>query len=473
MSETTIRENLAIDFLDAYMQLVLAMAWQHRRSEGLVRLKELAEAVEQRLKGWGPLFEEPRALGVAKIQVLLSLQRTRNRGQIDILWTMNPRGVDLQAISSELFSRLSSEIRAAATAIRGQRQHHALDAIVDNLSRAIRGLSAEISFPLFAPELVALVLNLSEEPESRQAAIASQKLKDYLWKAEEIARDTFRTAIAVTSSELAEQAFGIDLEIDQSFGWDTLASYIYESPLRFIRKYALFNALGYVSDARFLSTHSKNTFPNLDELRRLFTPSMLWATGLAMQGRDAEDRRLARLIQSPKDSLVKSLTRDPARADAFMITVPQDVKDEELEKVIAKLLFRLSKRRRRASNIAPDVVPDFRSEFSGALRSIMERQGVQRRLFLSKKQILLCACGLVAEEVYRRRMHISGKSIVDGAKLTTREDVDEYVSTLVHAEGFSYTAETLRRNRSRFRKEFLNSIPEIFDLKLRPSPSRS
>lgn len=467
------QENSTIDFLDAYMQLVLAMAWQHRRSEGLVRLKELAEAVEQRLKGWAPLFEEPRALYVAKTEVLLSLQRTRKRGRIDILWTMNPRGVELQAISPELFSRLSCEIRAAATTIRGQRQQRALDAIIESLSRAIRALSADISFPLFAPEMIVLVLNLSEEPESRQAAIASQKLKDYLWKAEEIARDTVRTAIAVTSSELAEQAIGIDLEIDQSFDWDTLASYIRETPLRFIRKYALFNDLGYVSDARFLSKHSKNTFPNLDELRRLLTPSILWATGLTMQGRDAEDRRLARLIQSPKDSLSKPLTRDPARGDTFTITVPQDIKDEELEQVIAKLLFRMSKRRRLASNIAPDVVPDLRSEFSGALRSIMERQGVQRKLFSSKKQILLCACGLVAEEVYRRRLHISGKSIVDGAQLTTREDVDEYVSTLIYAEGFSYTAETLRRNRSRFRKEFLESVPEIFDLKLSPSPSPS
>lgn len=466
------KEDLAIDFLDAYMQLVLAMTWQHRRSDGLVRLKELAEAVEQRLKGWAPLFEEPRALGVAKIQVLLSLQRIRNRGQLDILWTMNPRGVDLQAISPELFSRLSSEIRAAAITIRGQRQHHALDAIVDNLSRAIRALSIEISFPLFAPELVVLILNLSKEPESRQAEIASQKLKEYLGKAEKIARDTVRTSIAVTSSELAEQAFGIDLEIDQSFDWDTLVSYICESPLTFLRKYALFNVLGYVSDARFLFTHSKKTLPNLDELRCLLTPSMLWATALTMQGRDAEDRRLARLIQNPKDSLVNPLTRDPARADAFTITVPQDIKDEELEQVIAKLLFRLSKRRRRASNIAPGIAPDFRSEFSGALRSIMERQGVQRRLFSGKKQILLCACGLIAEEVYRRRLHISGKSIVGDTEITTREDVDEYVSTLIHAEGFSYSAETLRRNRSRFRKEFLESVPEIFDLKVRPSPIR-
>jgi hypothetical protein len=103
----------------------------------------------------------------------------------------------------------------------------------------------------------------------------------------------------------------------------------------------------------------------------------------------------------------------------------------------------------------------------------MERQGVQRRLFASKKQILLCACGLLAEVLYDRRSHISGKSIVDGAKLTTREDVDEYAAKLLHAEGFSYTAETLRRNRSRFRKEFLEAIPKIFDLKLRPGPSRS
>jgi hypothetical protein len=469
MSEAKNLENSAVDFLDANMQLVLAMAWQNRRNDGLVRLKELAEAVEQRLKGWAPSFEEPRALGVAKMQILRSLQRTRNRGQRNILWTMNPHGVDLQAISPELFSRLSSEIRAAATTIRGQRQRHALDAIVGNLSRFILGLSAEISFPLFAPELVALVLNLSEEPESRQAAIASQKLKDYLWKAEKIAGDTVGTAIAVISSELAEQACGIDVEIDQSFDWDTLASYICESPLRFVRKYALLNALGYVSDARFLSTHSKKTFPNLDELRRILTPSLLWATGLAMQGRDAEDRRLARLIQSPKDPLVTPLTRDLARPDAFTITVPQDVKDEELERVIGKLLFRLSRRRKRASNIAPDVVPDLRSEFSGALGSIMERQGVQRRLFSSKKQILLCACGLVAEEVYHRRSHISGKSIVAGAQLTTREDVDEYVSKLIRAEGFSYAAETLRRNRSRFRKDFLESVPEMFDLKLSPS----
>ncbi|WP_208934012.1 hypothetical protein [Paracidovorax avenae] len=465
------KEDSAIDFLDAYMQLVLAMTWQHRRSDGLMRLKELAESVEQRLEGWAPLFEDPRALHVAKSQVLLSLQRIRNRGQADILWTMNPHGVDLQAVSPELFCRLSSEIHAAAVTTTEHLQHHSLDAKVDILSRATRALSTEISFPLFAPEYVVLILNLSKEPELRRSALASQKLKDYLRKAEKIAKDTVRTAIAVTSSELAEQAIGIDLEIDQSFDWDTLASYS-ETPLTFLRQYAMFNELGYVSDARFLFKRSKKPSLYLDELRRLWTPSMLWATGLMMQGRDAEDRRLAKLIQNPKGPLVNPLTRDPARADAFTVTVPQDIKDEELEQVIAKLLFRLFKRRRGASNSAPGSLPDHRSEFSGALRSIMERQGVKRRLFSGKKQILLCACGLIAEEIYRRRLHLSGKSIVGGTEITTREDADEYVSLLIHDVGFSYSAETLRRNRSRFRKDFLESVPGIFGLKVRPRPIR-
>jgi len=60
--------------MDAYLQLLLALTWQHNQGDGLQRVVALREQVKQKLDEYPHVFESKRERRIAASQILNSLQ---------------------------------------------------------------------------------------------------------------------------------------------------------------------------------------------------------------------------------------------------------------------------------------------------------------------------------------------------------------------------------------------------------------
>jgi hypothetical protein len=102
-------------------------------------------------------------------------------------------------------------------------------------------------------------------------------------------------------------------------------------------------------------------------------------------------------------------------------------------------------------------------EIPKALWGLVEGYGIRRKVILTKKDLMPCLAGLMAENIYSAREKNKPKRR-DGSLVKTLEDCYALTVELLASHGFTYSEASLKKGRTRFRKKYLEKIPEILDL---------
>ena len=194
-----------------------------------------------------------------------------------------------------------------------------------------------------------------------------------------------------------------------------------------------------------------------DVFHKEMTIWFLRVSTLMFSGDDREPRILRRSIVDSERADVRVYGKQVL--DSLVLIVPTNDEAHDIEKQLSLLLLKLdSKWRKRNVDLVESA--KFLESLPATLRDLVVSHGLRRKVIRSKKTLLFCLAGLLAENVYRYR-HKHKKSL-EAKGIRTRADSDEYVAELLKEHGFHYSAETLRRKRSQWRREFLERVPEIF-----------
>lgn len=459
-------ESAAISFMDAQLQLLLAITWQHGEGDGLTPFDDLAISVKERVAGCPEIFQSETDQEIAGLQILDALQEARRLPETDRVghllggWAILPTNTDLALLHREteaphLIAR--TFVAEAKKDLDARFDHRAIAA---RLRRGIRALGEHERFPFYVPALAECFMELAIRPGHVTDEEITLEVSRYEKEAERIATDKQRIKRNEIVAELLPAAERICLQIDQSYSWGDLAiNSRGMTSLSILRRYTQLNYHGLVTDAHFSSKSVKTPIIPADIYKREMTIWFLRASALMYSGTDKETRILRRSIVDSERSNVRVYGKRVL--DSLVLIVPLDDETHDIEKQLALLLIKLdSSWRKRDVDLTKSA--RFLEKLPASLCDLVVSHGMRRKVIRTKKDLLFCLAGLIAENVYRyRHRHVK---LLEAKGRRTRTDIDEYVAELLKEHGFHYSAETLRRKRSQWRREFLERVPEIFGL---------
>jgi hypothetical protein len=456
------KERAAIDLIDAYLQLLIAFTWQHMQSDGIVRLKKLEKMVIQKLEGFPHIFKTEHERSIARMQILDSLQDERRRlkseGPNHMLyqWTTIPSNIDLPCLhqqSEDSFFKAVSMLVSAARVhvdLRVTRRE-----LTNWISGAVSAMAEDLGVPLYVPALTDLTVYLANLPGRITASALRNELSRYRQVAERLAENKKLMIRSIIVSELKTLTEDIHLQIDQSYSWSDLAYFAKETSLKALNWYMQLNLHGVVRDGHFSSNIVRKEAMSSADFESVNTPWIIRGLTLMMTGDDRVTKYMNRYIVDTERVDVRVKGRRVS--NSLMLLVPYgDSPELDIEHQLAVFLSRLS-------TILKDRYVDqnksatFLESLSLDLSQFIENHFARRKIIHTKKDILFCLAGLIAEIIYRYKDK-NNIILSDGRQLRTRTDADEYTAALLTEHGFHYKAETLRRGRSRFRRDFLGSV---------------
>lgn len=459
-------ESAAVSLMDAKLQFLLAITWQHEKGDGLTRLDDLAKSVKQKVAECSEFFESERDKEIAERQILDALQETRRLPEAERVehflggWAVLPTNTNLARLHQEtaaphLIAR--TLVTEAKSDFEARADHRAIAA---RLRRCISELGKQEQFPFHVPALAACIMRLARRPGRVTEEEITVEVAHYEKEAERIAADRQRIKRNELVAELIPDAERICLQIDQSYAWSNLAINARKmTSLSIIGIYTQLNYYGLVCDARFSPKAVKTPIIPDDVFHQEMTIWFLRASALMYSGDDRETRILRRSIVDSQRKDVRVYGKQVR--DSLVLIVPVNDETHDIEKQLSLLLLKLDYKWRKC-NVDLVESAKFLENLPATLRDLVVSHGMRRKVIRTKKTLLFCLAGLIAENVYRYR-HTQTKSL-KAKGICTRADVDEYVAELLREHGFQYSAETLRRKRSQWRREFLERVPEVFGL---------
>jgi hypothetical protein len=470
MPKLTNSERAAIDLMDAYLQLLLALTWQNMQSDGVGRLIELKKLVTQKLEAYPHVFNTEHERSIATMRILNSLQDERRRLELERpnnmlhQWTTIPSNIDLPSLhrkSEYSFFKTAKVLVSAARARIHVDSGVTRPELTNWISEGVSAMAEDLGVPLYVPALIDLTLYLANLPGGFTSTILRNELSLYWQVAERLAENKELIIRSMVVSELKASADDISLRIDQSYSWADLASFAKETSLKALGWYTQLNLHGRVQDGHFSSNIvSKKAMPSAD-FESVSTPWFIRGLTFMMSGDDHDTRRVNRYIVDTERADVRVKGRRVS--NSLMLLVPyEDSRELDIEHQLAVFLFRLNRvMSDRHDGLNKPMT--FLEGLSPDLRQFAENHYVRRKIIHTKKELLFCLASLIAENIYRYRDK-NNTILSDGRPLRTRTDADEFTIALLKEHGFHYKAETLRRGRSRFRRDFLERVPAIFGL---------
>ena len=452
--------------MDAELQLLLALTWEQEQGDGLKQLRKLSKLVEEKVGESSHIFEAKRDRDIAVWKILEALQ---NANRIDIErngllhslldWSTSPVDRDLLRLHRETkapFQVALGLVREAKEAI-DDRVPKRL--VAQEMRSRIRLLGEREQFPFHVPALAACIMAIASRPGRILQSELAAEVENYERGVEGIVADSARIKRMELVAELLPSAKKIRLKIDQSYSWGDLANYSGRTSLKALSLYTQLNHYGYVSDARFSQQRVVVKILPANFFHSQFNICFLRASTLMFSGDDREARILRRSIVDSERADVR--VHGKRVLDSLVLLVPLDDTKHDIERQLALFLMQLNTAWRRR-HMEPKESAEFLEKLPSSLRDLVISHGMRRKIASSKKTILYCLAGLIAENAYRYRHQHEAQLGAKGIK--TRADVDDYVARQIHKYGFQYSAETLRRRRARWRREFLDRVPEIFGL---------
>lgn len=450
--------------MDAFLQLLLAKTWQHTQSDGLIKLTKLSKMIRHEIDAHAKVFESERERSLALSQILRALQVSKEYPEtsgptlVHQHWTILPLDIDLadrhRQTERQHFHAVAHLISTTTAFMQSRPGRQVTEKWVDG---AIRAMGEDLSLPIFIPALTDLIIHFATRPGRLPIPALNMELQRYRKTAIELASNRKVMIRAQIVSDLRPMASGIDLQIDQSFDWDQLTNHAKDTTLSALRYYAQLNANGHVSDARFSHNAMLETRMSRTEFA-IFTPKFIRAMTISMQGRDLRTRTMEKTIIDTERSDVR--VNDRRVRKSLILVIPYDEPDFDIELHLALSLQRLDMKSRQHKEAQSEDVHEWIPE---SLHPLIEAHGMRRKIVHNKKTMLFCLAGLLAENIYRYRAQYT-TTLQNGTLLKTRAHADEYTAELLRKYGFHYSAESLRRGRSRFRKDFLDRVPIIFGL---------
>jgi len=452
--------------MDAKLQLLLAITWQHGEGDGLTRFDDLAKSVKEKVAGCSEIFESDRDQEIAELQILDSLQEARRLPEaerVDRLlggWTMLPTNTDLAQLHRETAAPYLIARIFVAEARKGFEARVDHRAIAARLRREISALGKHERFPFYVPALAECFMELARRPGHVTDAEITLEVARYEKEAERLAADKQRIKRNEIVAQLLPAAEQISLQIDKSYSWGDLAINARGmTSLNTLGIYTQLNYHGLVTDARFSPKSVKTPIIPADTFQKEMTIWFLRVSALVYSGDDRETRILRHSIINSERADVRIYGKPVL--NSLVLLVPLDAEEHDIEKQLALLLIKLdSSWRRRDVDLAKSA--RFLEKLPVSLRDLVVSHGMRRKIIRTKKTLLFCLAGLIAENIYRyQHKHVK---FLEAKGRRTRADIDEYVAGLLKERGFQYSAETLRRKRTQWRREFLERVPEIFGL---------
>lgn len=453
--------------MDAELQLLLAMTWEHEQGNGLTQLRNLSELVKQKVRESSHIFEKERDQETAAWTILNSLQHANNRSADEkglsyslLDWSISPANKDLLRLHRETKAPFSVAVALAMEAKAAIDDRVPKGRIMQEMRRRIRLIGEREQFPFHVPALAACIMAIASRPGRIVQSELIADVESYEKGVESIATDSARIKRMELVAELLPTAQQIRLKIDQCYSWSDLAHFDgRRTSLKALAYYTQLNHYGYVADARFSPQRvAVNIIPS-DLFHSQFNIWFLRASTLMFSGDDRETRILRRSIVDSERANVR--VYDKRVLDSLALLVPLDDPKHDIGRQLALFLMRLNLEWKKRQ-IEPKDSAEFLEKLPVSLRDLVISHGMRRKIVSSKKTILYCLAGLIAENVYRYRHQY--KDLLVPLRIKTRADVDDYVAKRIYEHGFQYNAETLRRRRAKWHREFLDRVPEIFGL---------
>ncbi|TCF97942.1 hypothetical protein BZM27_55280, partial [Paraburkholderia steynii] len=101
------------------------------------------------------------------------------------------------------------------------------------------------------------------------------------------------------------------------------------------------------------------------------------------------------------------------------------------------------------------------NEIPKALWGLVEGYGMWRKVILTKKDLLFCLAGLMAENIYHARARNKPKR-KDGTPVKTLEDCYLLTVELLASHGFTYSAATLKKEEHGFAASIWRKSPRYW-----------
>lgn len=452
--------------MDAQLQALLAITWQHRKNEGVTRLHELAKLTEEKVAECTTIFKSDRDQESAVMRILDALQHACRRPEpkrsAHFLsdWAITPTGMDLPGLHRETTAPFQVVSVLVTEAKRELEARVSRAKVLAKLRGCIREIGEQERFPFHVPSLADCIVELASRPGPVLAAEVANDVASYEKEAEQLALNTQYIKRMEIAAELLPIAQSICIQIDQCYPWSEIAnSAAGMTSLKALEMYTHLNYHDFVSDARFSHHHVKIPKVPAAKFRKNMTIWMMRASALMFSGPDKETRTLQLSIVDAERADVRIYGK--RLLDSLVMIVPLDDDTHDIESQLALLLIRLDAIwRRRGLDVKASA--KFLEKLPQSLRDLVVNHGMRRKVIRSKKSLMFCLAGLVAENIYQfRDQH---KEFLLSKGITTRAHIDEYVAGLLKEHGFQYTAETLRRKRSQWCREFLDRVPGIFGL---------
>ncbi|WP_105819758.1 hypothetical protein [Burkholderia gladioli] len=467
------KQRVAMDLMDAYVQLLLAITWQNRRTDGLEKLIRLGHIVNEKIYGRPDLFPSEVERLEASSGTLQALQRMRHRERGTAHpWTTSPVDCDLKRWHTVAAAQLLVEIATLVNATQLHIQSNTpRQELIPWIHEGLAFLSRALSIPLHTIALTDLILRLASQPGQPRKAALTAELSSYRVFSERAANDPRLRFHLDMMAELKPQADDIQLEIDASYNWADLSYLAKETSLKAISIYGLLNKYKWLEDGHFSEAKRSDREIPVDIQERFLTHQQLHGMSLMMSGSNRETRRLQHHIVNSRS---REVTVEGHRlSNSLVIIIPYQDNDIDLEYLMGQALVsysrirRAQKHRDATSGALPSeyVAPSspLLEEIPKALWGLVEGYGLRRKVTPTKKDLLFCLAGLMAENIYHARARNKPK-LKDGSPVKTLEDSYSLTIELLASHGFTYSATTLRKGRTRFRKEYLEKIPEILNL---------
>ena len=460
-------ESASIDLMDAELQLLLTMTWEHEQGNGLTQLRNLSKLVKEKVGESPHIFETERDRESAAWAILNSLQHANNIGVNErglsyslLDWSISPTNKDLLRLHRETkapYFVVVSLVREAKAALDDRTPK---GRIMQQIRTRIRLIGEREQFPFHVPALAACIMAIASRPGRIVQSELIAEVESYEKGVEGIAADPARIKRMEIVAELLPTAKQIRLKIDQCYSWSDLASFSgSRTSLNALSHYTQLNHYGYVSDARFSPQRVAVKILPSDFFYSQFSIWFLRASTLMFSGDDRETRILRRSIIDSDRANIR--VYDKGVLDSLALLVPLDDPNHDIGRQLALLLMRLNLEWQKRHS-KPKESAEFLEKLPPSLRHLVVSHGMRRKIVSSKKTILYCLAGLIAENSYRYRHQ--NKDKLEPLGIKNRSDFDDYVSKLIHQHGFQYSSETLRRRRSNWHREFLDRVPEIFGL---------
>lgn len=453
--------------MDAELQLLLAVTWEGEQGDGLAQLRELSKLVEKKVEESPHIFNTKQDRKMATRKILDALQNARrdsiksNEPTYSSLdWSTSPVNIDLRRLHRETKAPFQVALQLTSEAKDAINNRIPKTFIEHELRSRIRFLGEREQFPFHVAAFAACIMSIASRPGKILQSELTAEVAHYESSVEGFVADLDSIKRMELVAELLPNAKTIRLKIDLSYSWADLVDYgTHRTSLKALQLYTQLNHYGYVADARFSQKRVTAKILPPDFFLNQFSIWFLRASTLLFSGDDRETRALRHSIVNSERADVRVYGKRVH--NSLVLLVPIEDAKHDIERQLALFLMQLNTAWKR-QHMEPEESAEFLEKLPVSLRGLVISHGMRRKIASSKKTILYCLAGLIAENVYRYR-HMN-EPLLGANGIKNRADIDEYVAKKICEYGFQYNAETLRRRRAKWRREFLDRVPEIFGL---------